>query len=189
MAAVAFAWLAAGIGPAGAAERVAVPQGAVAVYHGRVIDLGDGWDGASICAVYSAVDVRCYDNDAEFHADARLLTPGQASAQAMSDCYYGWACVWEHVNFAGRRLQFREPGSAQPLSEYSFRDMTSSLWNNLPAGKYFDIIDYRTGMSDPYLAYRWAEYGSDLTREPYPGGIYGGGSWNDRADAVRVRQI
>lgn len=166
-------------------------EGVLAQYGGTTINLMDGWGSATVCAVVSAADVRCYGSDLELLESiggiAAVSDPGGGSGgSAATDgtCTYGWACIWEHAGYTGRRLQFREAGSTQKLADYGFRDQTSSLWNNMIPGKWFDIIDFRKFQPDPYLVYQWGDAGSNLTREPYPGG----GNWNDKVDAIRIRQ-
>jgi hypothetical protein len=112
--------------------------------------------------------------------------PGWAcpgSPSVLYSCSSGWFCVFQDSFGQGRRLQFHDKGNHN-LSEYGFRDATSSVMNNMPAGYWGDIIDFRNGMPDPYLVWRWATGTEQLSKEKYRGGS---SNWNDRADRVRIR--
>ena len=53
----------------------------------------------------------------------------ELSAVAYGDCPAGWLCLWEHSNYAGRMLKFRDAGYWQNLTNYGFNDKMSS-WRN-----------------------------------------------------------
>ena len=76
------------------------------------------------------------------HPDARKVGPRQVSwrggdvvmtfadqAGVTSTCSSGWSCLYEHRDFLGRMLQFRDCGYTQSLGAYGFANMTTS-WNN-----------------------------------------------------------
>lgn len=120
----------------------AVADGAgVATFHGRSVDLSNGWGKARSCVVFSAADTRCYASNAE--ADeavgyTRASDPlvartaaadGDVAAAAIPACASGWLCLYEHVNGGGRRLIFQS-GYWQALSKWGFEYQTSSWRNN-----------------------------------------------------------
>lgn len=55
------------------------------------------------------------------------------AAGSLDDCptstTQDWTCVWEHADFGGRRLQFKDSGYMQYFADYDFKDQTSS-WAN-----------------------------------------------------------
>jgi hypothetical protein len=159
----------------------AVSSAAAARYHGHTRDLAiQGWAAAKVCADFGHRDVRCYDSDAAFRRDAGLPATRAAAAQSYASCPGGWACLWEHIRYGGRRLQWSETGR-YPLARYGFRDKASAYRNgrNLYA---FAIIDYRTGIIDPVLTVPLGGFSDWMGNQRYPRG----GTWNDRADEVRL---
>jgi len=118
--------------PAAAAPR---PDGASAraSFHGAVIDLASGWQGAQSCVVYSRTDVRCYAGYGEADTAlgySRAADPLVAvTPRAVPSCASGWLCLYENVDGAGRRLQFRDE-YWNYLSTYGFDRATSSWRNN-----------------------------------------------------------
>ncbi|WP_340681455.1 peptidase inhibitor family I36 protein [Amycolatopsis coloradensis] len=50
------------------------------------------------------------------------------SPSAASNCQANYVCLYEHRDFGGRRLQFRDPG-LKNLVDYGFNDQMSS-WHN-----------------------------------------------------------
>src|SRR5690242_1215118 len=99
--------------------------GVHALYNGRIIDLSAGWQGAQVCAAYNKSNVRCYDSPAAFDA-ANGLRASVKARRSPYDCPSGWFCLWEHINFAGRKLQFRSQGYCQNLTDWGFNDKASS---------------------------------------------------------------
>ena len=159
----------------------AVAGAEMARYHGHTIDLATkGWGKAKVCADFGQRDVRCYDSDAAFRRDAGLPVMQARAAQSYASCPGGWACLWQHIRYGGRRLQWSETGR-YPLADYGFRDQASAYRNgrNLYA---FSIIDYRTGIIDPVLTVPLGGFSDWMGNQPYPRG----GTWNDRADEVRL---
>lgn len=68
---------------------------------------------------------------------AVMASIGPASAD---DCDPGYVCVWEHKEYRGRRLQFRDAGMRGNMHDYDFNDKMSS-WrnrNNKDARWYWD---------------------------------------------------
>ena len=159
-------------------------ESVLALYNGNIISLANGWGDASTCAVYSDMDVRCYTTEADFLLDSGNGDTASGSLSTDGSCSAGWGCIWEHINYTGRRLQFRDAGPQQKLSAYGFRDTASSAWNRMQAGKYLDLVDFRTWDWDPYIVFSWSHAHSNFTQIKYNGGS---GTWNDRADAVRIR--
>jgi len=62
------------------------------------------------------------------------LRPNQrlasAGAAAVIPCTAGYTCLYEHVNYGGRRLEWQDPGLLVNLADYDFNDQMSS-WRNL----------------------------------------------------------
>ncbi len=62
------------------------------------------------------------------------LTPGQdpatATASAVVACTPGYTCVYQDINYGGRRLEWQDPGQLINLADYDFNDQLSS-WRNL----------------------------------------------------------
>ena len=50
------------------------------------------------------------------------------SSSGYGDCAAGYLCLWEHGNFAGRRLQF-QAAALRNLTDFGFNDQMSS-WRN-----------------------------------------------------------
>src|SRR5690348_11934094 len=71
-AAVVFAGMAAAAeaGTAGRTSGGVNPEtgGILAEYNGRIIDLSQGWAGATVCMEEDDASVRCYDSVAEYRA-------------------------------------------------------------------------------------------------------------------------
>lgn len=74
-------------------------------------------------------------------------------------------CLWEHSNFQGRRLVFRDEGRWQNLGVYNFEQKASSDWNR--RGDDAAIARWNNGGS-PKLCISQYSKSSHL------------GSWNDR---------
>ncbi|HEX6355371.1 peptidase inhibitor family I36 protein [Actinophytocola sp.] len=109
-------------------RRGAGPQNAR--FDGRSIDLSKGCGNAQSCVVLTP-EVRCFTTHAE--ADAflgydRASDQAARTAQATS-CPSGWLCLYDGLNGAGRRLQFRDE-YWNNLWEYDFARKASSVWNN-----------------------------------------------------------
>ncbi|MFD8144084.1 peptidase inhibitor family I36 protein [Streptomyces sp. NPDC059708] len=181
-------------------REIGASKPVIATYNGRQIDLSKGWQGAQVCAEALNGQVNCFDTQSE--ANAALVnenaavakresaigkTPGKgAPAQAPTgtnasgDCSFGWICIWEHSDYSGRRLQWSEKGTKN-LSNWGFRDQASSgCVNRYQNGA--ALVDFRDFMPDPIML-MGAGSCYDFTRIGYN---YGGGSWNDKADAIEV---
>ncbi len=150
----------------------------MASYQGKRINLANGWQGAQICVEQAANDVRCYASAKEYTKDLGRRTKAIKSL-AWSDCPSGYACLWEHINYEGRRLQWRDPG-IKNLADWGFRDQASSVNNRRQGG--LELVDFRGLQIDPILFVRAGQYVSDLTRVAYP---YGG-TWNDKVDRIKL---
>jgi hypothetical protein len=177
----------------------------VALYKGRKIDLAKGWGTAKVCSEYPDLTIKCFDTDAEAQADIAAVAKKDAralpkvpqgrsakigqkpsasgvAARAIGNgtCSYGWTCIYEHKDYAGRKLQWSEDGT-KTLGQYGFRDQASSTCNNDQIGG-MGIVDYRDNMVDPELITGLGGCLNNLANQDYPG--WGTGSWNDRADAL-----
>ncbi|MFI7211684.1 peptidase inhibitor family I36 protein [Micromonospora maritima] len=105
----------------------------LASFQGRTIDLSKSWEGAQVCAVLSRSEVRCYATNEEASADlaprASRDADGPISTFAWHGCDNDWICIFEHADFAGRKLQFSDE-YWHDLDEWGFKDKTSSWVNN-----------------------------------------------------------
>lgn len=126
--------------PAAAAAPMTVGVAVTpAEYAGRTIDLARDWQGAQVCAVWGADDVRCYDSAAEMVADEADMADqddGSMGPMALGDCPSGtftneWFCLFEHANHGGRMVKFKTPNTCLSLAAYSFDNQTSSWANTL----------------------------------------------------------
>ncbi|MGN6814824.1 MAG: peptidase inhibitor family I36 protein [Solirubrobacterales bacterium] len=107
-----------------------------------------------------------------FSDGVQLFVP--AVAGSVSECPSQYFCLWEDINFGGRRLQFHDTGSWQSLEPYGFLDKASSFYNNRGNSSFIN------GHTD----------GSGASRCHAPGGAGNyGAEWNDRARAVFLVSI
>jgi Peptidase inhibitor family I36 len=104
-----------------------------------------------------------------FDGGAVLLELGPTS---FASCPSGWLCLFQHANWNGRMLQFRDTGFWQNLTNYGFNDQMSS-WRN------------RRGFDA-----RWAEHvgGNGFRRCMATGAAaaYVGDSDNDEASSIKI---
>ncbi|WP_330457982.1 peptidase inhibitor family I36 protein [Streptomyces sp. NBC_00820] len=174
-------------------------------YKGAKIDPASDWSGANICVEASEDGtMRCFDNDTESNAYLAAHAPtaqaragakqalanrtqakAAVAAQRYSDCPDSYVCLWQDANYSGRRLQWPTYPEAKTrhLDQYSpsFRDKASSAFVNRPQ-RGVEVYDFRSGLPDPHL-FLGAGYSlyPDFKSIDY---TYGG-SWNDRADAIK----
>ncbi|MFE1286700.1 peptidase inhibitor family I36 protein [Streptomyces sp. NPDC058751] len=101
-------------------------------------------------------------------------------------CPANTVCLWEDAGYKGRMLKFPTHATAKTrhLSEWGFRDKTSSAYVNRPQ-RGVECYDIRTGMPDPHL-FLGAGYSlyKNFKNYDYPW-ISGGGNWNDKVDAIK----
>ncbi|RKN38700.1 hypothetical protein D7223_30490 [Micromonospora endolithica] len=64
---------------------------------------------------------------------ASLGVDGPIGTFAWYGCDNDWLCIFEHANFAGRKLQFSDE-YWHDLDEWGFKDKTSSWVNNQDGG-------------------------------------------------------
>lgn len=162
-----------------------------ASFDKQVIDLSKSWGGAKACTVWGPNEVHCYasykeDLAAEFRRGNPKLTQSQAlemataiemvTPQASShNCPngffdYKWVCLYEHSNWDGRRLRFRQAGFWQYLSTYGFHNQTSS-WADTLSHRGFDLWDFNGGRRLVLSP------GSSSVMPP---------NWNDAADVIYI---
>ncbi|MGH3938758.1 MAG: peptidase inhibitor family I36 protein [Pseudonocardiaceae bacterium] len=96
-------------------------------------------------------------------------TGPQTAALAAQDCPSGWLCLYEHTNYKGRMLKFKE-NRWQQLSAFGFNDKASS-WKN------------RLGR-DACLSWNWPA-GDRRISLASGGSSTQLGSWNDEASGVK----
>lgn len=146
---------------------------------------GFDWGDAQACAVFSATDVRCYASEAAMEAATSaasqsgsgsdsLLAPTTLSTAVLycanrSDL---WLYLYEHGNYGGRVLKFRDAGLWQNLLPWDFNDKTSS-WKN-------------TTYCTVYLAEHENGGGAWLTLPARSQSSYIGDAWNDRVSSLYI---
>lgn len=121
----------------------ALRQTSHASYQGRTIDLSKSWEGAQVCAVVSRSDVRCYATSDQANAALAPAATSTGAARGASgpvgtlstwhNCPDDWLCIYEDINWGGRRLQFNDE-YWHSLDPYGFKDKTSSWTNNQGGG-------------------------------------------------------
>ncbi|MEU3523582.1 peptidase inhibitor family I36 protein [Streptomyces sp. NPDC038707] len=184
-------------------------------YNSEKVDPASDWNGADICAEVSEDGtMQCFDSNTEANkflavhaptAEARagakralaakpaasatqgvtMMSTQEVTIQKYQDCPSNWVCLWQDSNYSGRRLQWPTYDTAKTrhLDQYSpsFRDKATSAFINRPQ-RGVELYDFRTAMPDPHL-FLGAGYSlySNFKNIDYP---YGG-SWNDRADAIK----
>lgn len=92
-------------------------------------------------------------------------------------CPSGWYCFYQHRDFKGRRVQFRDctsDGKVQLLSDHEFQNETSS-WVVNRRLKYVDVRDYDPSPRFPRGRPLWEE-------AAYSQSSWVGREWNDSAD-------
>lgn len=77
----------------------------------------------AIMAVVSTLAAGCVAEEEE-----QLDEETASTESALSGCPSGWACIYQHSNFGGRQLSFKD-GGCQNLGNYGFNDKASSLKN------------------------------------------------------------
>jgi hypothetical protein len=191
-----------GEGPEGEDDPIE-SEPVLAMYEGRTINLSVDWEGATVCSEVALDDVRCFATAEESllalapidrgHADllARKQngTAGGAvsgnqvgtdfGTRIMADCAWGWTCLWDITGFSGRRLQWSQDGTKK-LADWDFRDQAASICHNRYQGG-AELTDYRTLQPDPRL-FIPADSCYNLAYIDY----VWGGSWNNRADQLRL---
>ncbi|MFJ3879259.1 peptidase inhibitor family I36 protein [Streptomyces sp. NPDC090077] len=180
------------------------PKPIFATYKGKRINLNEGWQGAQVCAETLNLEVKCFDNQAEADAGlvkdnaavakkateearkvlgAKAAQEAAASAMAIPDCGYGWVCLWEDINYTGRKLQWSASGhkNLADNDRGGFRDKATSVCVARPTSG-ATLIDFRDFMVDPTLSIG-ATNCHNLTSIGYNHGGQSG-TWNDKADAI-----
>jgi hypothetical protein len=95
-------------------------------------------------------------------------------AATVHGCPAGWYCVYQNINFGGRRLQFSDC-ARNDLSDFGFRDQTSAWVNNGPHT--VQVKDDLTLWPDPVL---W-------TMSPGASSSFVGNANNDKADYFQCK--
>ncbi|MFJ2442355.1 MULTISPECIES: peptidase inhibitor family I36 protein [unclassified Streptomyces] len=164
-------------------------------YKGEKVDPASGWAGADVCVEVSEDGtMQCFDSNAESNkylathaptAETRAGAKQALTSRKYSDCPSSYVCLWQNSNYSGRRLQWPtyDQAKTRHLDQYtpSFRDKASSAYVNRPQ-RGVTLYDFRTGLPDPIviLAAGYTLW-PNLTSIEHP---YGG-SWNDKADAIK----
>ncbi|WP_433227373.1 peptidase inhibitor family I36 protein [Actinomadura formosensis] len=61
--------------------------------------------------------------------DVKLII-AKKQAAGTANCPSGWYCFYQYKDWGGRRLQFKDCGSNQSLTDYGFGNLTTSWHNN-----------------------------------------------------------
>ncbi|MFE2302298.1 peptidase inhibitor family I36 protein [Streptomyces sp. NPDC059445] len=136
-----------------------------------------------------------YTDDATGDGGSTTATPDQPEpagpgsgiiSKLYTACPAGNVCLWADAGYKGRMLKFptHDTAKTRHLSEWGFRDQTSSAYVNRPQ-RGVECYDIRTGMPDPHL-FLGAGYSlyKNFKSYGYPW-ISGGGNWNDKVDAIK----
>ncbi|WP_435212722.1 peptidase inhibitor family I36 protein [Streptomyces sp. bgisy034] len=164
-------------------------------YKGEKVDPASDWDGAEVCAEVSEDGtMQCFDSNTEANrhlathaptAETRAGAKQALTARKYQDCPSNWVCLWQDSNYTGRRLQWPTYDTAKTrhLDQYSpsFRDKATSAFVNRPQ-RGVEVYDFRTGLPDPHL---FLGAGYSLYKNFKDIDYTYGGSWNDRADAIK----
>lgn len=110
--------------------------------------------------------------------DGSTGTYSTTGTESISDCYYGYACLYDYTTYSGRILRWSASGT-KTLSDWSFRDQAGSGCNNRVTGG-AHISDWRFG-PDPEL-YMRVGYCNNFASAEY---VYGG-DWNNKADSFTL---
>jgi peptidase inhibitor family I36 len=136
----------------------------------QIDDHSIGWDHGKVVMVLPEHDA------GELPAEAHGAEPGPVigldpaiSSFAVHGCPTGWYCVYQDASWGGRRLQFSDC-ARNDLSNYGFRDKTSSWVNN--GSHRVQVKNDLTARPDPVL---W-------TMPPHSSSSYVGNANNDKAD-------
>lgn len=155
----------------------------LATFEGTQIDLAADWGEAGACLVWQqAGGIECFRTEEEMDELAEQLeeadTLGGGFRISASQCS-GWLRLYEHINYGGRVLQFRDRGFWQNLTNYGFNDKLSS---------------YRVGPCGCHLAEHingggWWYPGNTsagaVVSDMRQNGRYP--SWNDRVSSLYIR--
>jgi hypothetical protein len=108
---------------------------------------------------------------------SRVAKPSQPVAVAVqsadfADCPSGWVCLWEHSDFTGQMVAFKECCSWHNLADVGFNNQTSS-WRNRKAVD-AKVADLSNGDGDRLCLNSWSSDG------------WIGATWNDRASSIKI---
>ncbi|MFC7303209.1 peptidase inhibitor family I36 protein [Streptomyces monticola] len=171
-------------------------------YNGGKVDpAADDLSGAQVCTEVS-VDgtMECFDTVEESNQYLAAHAPTVASREsaaemaasedtvgtlAYRDCPANYVCLWQDASYKGRRLQWPtyDEWKTRHLDQYSpsFRDKASSVYVNRQSRGIY-LYDFRSGLPDPKMLVPGGySIISNFRNVDYP---YGG-TWNDRADAIK----
>lgn len=135
------------------------------------------------CAVMSPTETRCFDSEAEMELATATDVLGADSAGStdsaatMSVSYCAgrsdlWLYLYEHSNFGGRVLKFRDADVWQDLTAWGFNDQMSSYKNNT--------------LCTVYFAEHTGGGGAWLTVGALSSSTYVGATWNDRVSSFYI---
>ncbi|SFQ02329.1 Peptidase inhibitor family I36 [Amycolatopsis arida] len=157
--------------------------GATAEYNGKIIDLSQGWQGATVCVeqVAGDVDFRCYDEVSTYRsAEALPQAEPEFGVFAKSDCPSNNLCLWANKNYRAAMVRFVRRGTHH-LDDVDFRDKATSVYNRRTSNS--DLIDSRSfPVQDRVFTIKNGGSIADLGLIHYPGG----GHWNNKIDIVRL---
>jgi hypothetical protein len=160
------------------AAGAAPNPGVRATYHGRTINLAEGWQGAHACGVFGRDNVRCFDTRAQLQ-DAVAIAARAGTAVEAKGALAAAGCggsstevqLFSGTNWSGNQLIFVSTSGFYDLADYGFdNDMES--WASSKTCNSF-VADGQGGG------------GSILTlgAESYS---LNAGSWKNRASSISV---
>lgn len=135
------------------------------------------------CAVMSLTETLCFDSEAEMElatATAVLGANSTDSTNSAATAFAGycagrsdlWLYLYEHSNYGGRVLKFRDADLWQNLTWWDFNDKMSSYRN--------------TTLCTVYIAEHADGLGAWLTVGALTSSTYVGATWNDRASSFYI---
>ncbi|MBW3669091.1 MAG: peptidase inhibitor family I36 protein [Actinobacteria bacterium] len=127
------------------------------------------------CAVLSLAETVCFDSEAEMEAatssltDDTLVTTSSTYCAGRSDL---WLYLYEHSNYGGRTLKFRDADLWQNLTWWDFNDQMSSYKNNT--------------LCTVYIAEHIDGGGSWLIVSALSSSSWVGSTWDNRASSFYI---
>lgn len=129
------------------------------------------------CAVLSLTETVCFDSEAEMEAATATETASTDTVSALSGGYCAgrsdlWLYLYEHSNYGGRVLKFRDGDVWQNLTSWDFNDQMSSYKNNT--------------LCTVYIAEHINGGGSWLIVGALSSSSWVGSSWDNRASSFWI---
>lgn len=145
-------------------------HGVLAKYHGRTIDLAQGWQGAHACLAIDRDDVRCYDTSSEMYAARDRLLSQRRTLEALS-CGSNAVTVFTGANYSGSSLALYGSANWRNLDGFGFNNTVESWVNQRTCDNL--LADGANGAGD------WLVLGANSKAASM-------GSWANRASSAFV---